>query len=282
MSHLVSNIGSRSYSISFVIAVNDEKVYQENVLISPVFRFGHHHEILVKRGYSSAGEAYNDAISAASNDLVVFMHQDIYLPDGWDQKLQYEIESLERSGEKWGVLGCFGISLEDVPVGHVYSNGLSRELGFPQPPVKVQSLDEIVLVLRKSSGLRFDPMLSNFHLYGTDICLESKQMGYENYAISNFCIHNSLPVYRLPRKFWQCAEYLRIKWRRELPITTCCITISTSRIIMSMKKTWSFITSYLRPSGELVYTRLSDPSALLYADKRQISTDNVGNMEKNG
>jgi hypothetical protein len=247
-------------SISFVIAVNDEKVFQANVLTSPILKSGHNHEILVRRGFPSAGAAYNDAITTAGNDLIVFLHQDIYLPDNWDQKLKNIIESLDKLGEKWGVLGCFGTSLQGETVGHVYSNGLKRELGFTQQPVMAQSLDEIVLVIRKSGGLRFDPMLPHFHLYGTDICLESKKRGFKNYSVSNYCVHNSLPVYKLPAEFWQCAEYLRIKWRRELPIKTCCTTISSSGIIMSLKRILSWNSPHKRFSGKQEYDRLRDPS----------------------
>ena len=249
-------------AFSFVVAVNDEKVFQNNVLASPVFRAGNNHEIIARRGFSSAGIAYNDAMSAANNDIIVFMHQDIYLPDDWDMKLKSIIETLEHSGVKWGVLGCFGISLRGQPVGHVYSNGLNSELGFPQGPVRATSLDEIVLILRKSSGLHFDPRLSHFHLYGADICMESKKRGYENYVVSNYCIHNSLPINRLPEEFWQCAEYLRDKWRGDLPIKTTCVTISSLKIIMNMKRTWSGIFTNQGFFNHPQDTRLSDPSTL--------------------
>lgn len=245
-------------SLSFVIAVNNEKVFEQNVLASPIFRSGHGHEILVRRGFASAGAAYNDAISAATNDLIVCMHQDIYLPDGWDERLMMSVVSLEGSGEKWGVLGCFGISLEGGPVGHVYSNGLKRELGSPQPPVRVQSLDEIVLIIRKSSGLQFDEMLPHFHLYGSDLCLESQRMGLRNYAIANFCVHNSLPVIKLPPEFWQCADYLQKKWHRELPIATPCIYISTSKVLMRLKRVKYWLISYQKRLGRLQYERLTD------------------------
>jgi hypothetical protein len=140
-------------------------------------------------------------------------------------------------------------------------------LGSSQLPIRVQSLDEIVLVIRKSTGLRFDPMLPNFHLYGTDICLESNKRGFENYAISNYCVHNSLPVYELPIEFWQCAEYLRIKWRRELPIKSCCTTISTSSIIMSLKRILSWNSPHKRfLKKERDYDRLPDPSVPSLSD----------------
>src|SRR5262249_5151382 len=118
----------------------------------------------------------------------------------------------------------FGISQEGNYVGHVYSNGLQKELGCPQPPILAQTLDEIVLILRKSSGLTFDANLPGFHLYGTDMCIQARKRNLDSYVISNFCVHNSMPVRYLPREFWGCVEHIRQSYYRYLPLkTTCCI-----------------------------------------------------------
>jgi hypothetical protein len=192
---------------------------------------------LLQRNFPSASLAYNEAIERAQNDLIVCMHQDIYLPEGWVENLQKDVDFLEASGRKWGVLGCYGISLQGAPVGHIFSNGLNRELGGPHPPVPVQSLDEAVLVVRKSIGLRFDLNLPHFHLYGADICLQAKRRGLVNYAMSNFCVHNSIALRTLPAEFWRCAEYLRIKWQHELPLKTSCIILSPGQSTMWIRRT---------------------------------------------
>lgn len=230
--------------ISFVICVNDEQVFRNNVLTSLVFTDEHQHELIIQRDFPSASLAYNDAITKAHNDIIVFMHQDVYLPKDWDKRLQDILFSLELSGQKWGVLGCYGISERGVPVGHVYSNGLNRELGRPQPPTPVQSLDELLLILKKSSGLRFDSKMPHFHLYGTDICLQAKERGMTNYAISNFCVHNSVAIQKLPGQFWQCAEYLRKKWQDKLPVKTCCITLYPTRSRMLLIRAISELKSF--------------------------------------
>ncbi len=252
-------------SITFTIAVNDEQVCRANALASPVFHNGHPHEIMIRRNFASASLAYNNAMDQAHNDLMVFMHQDVYLPEHWDKKLLNVVNSLEAAGRRWGVLGCFGISLQGEPAGHIFSNGLRLELGGPAPIVPVQSLDEVVLVLRKSSGLRFDAKLPYFYFYGTDICLEAKRNGMENYAMSNFCVHNSIPIRRLPAIFWQSAEYLRVKWRHELPVKTCCVTLSPSRGQMWMTRIryeQAFFRARSRMNKQI---RLPDPSVLIKA-----------------
>ncbi len=250
-------------AISFVIAANDELVLHSNALASPALRDDHQHEVLIQRGFPSASLAYNDAIDKARHDVIVCMHQDIYLPENWVENLQGVVNSLETSGRRWGVLGCYGISLPGAPAGHIFSNGLNRELGSLHSPVPAQSLDEAVLILRKSRGLRFDPQLPYFHLYGADICLQARRSRLENYAISNFCVHNSIAIKRLPTEFWRCAEYLRVKWRNNLPIKTCCVILSPWRITMWMRRARAELNSFRQRRSRHGSNRLTDPGALL-------------------
>ena len=215
-------------AISFVTAANNEKVLAQNLLASPALQDGH--QLIVQRGYASAGRAYNEAMEKAVHDLVAFVHQDVFLPQGWDRRLLDVVAGLEQRGTRWGALGCYGISLSGGAAGYLYANGLGSLLGSPGAPVEAQSLDEVVLVLRRSGGLRFDPDLPGFHLYGTDICLQARQAGRRCYAIGNFCFHNSLPILGLNADFWGCAEYLRRKWRPSLPVKTPCIVLEPGRL----------------------------------------------------
>ena len=43
-------------------------------------------------------------------------------------------------------------------------------------PARVATLDELLLIVRRDAGLRFDPDLG-FHLYGADICLQASEQG---------------------------------------------------------------------------------------------------------
>ena len=88
--------------------------------------------------------------------------------------------------------------------GHVYSTGLRRNVGKSfESPVPVHSIDEMVIILRRDSGLHFDAELPGYHLYGTDICLQSWQRGLPCFVIDNFCLHNSNGIRRLPLAFWR-------------------------------------------------------------------------------
>ena len=222
--------------ITFAIAVNDRNVLRNNLLSSPCFGSSHTHEILEQVGFTSAAVAYNRALELASNDLVVFAHQDLFLPQHWLTQLERSLEYLERFDPEWGVLGCWGAKSTGELVGHIYSTGLGV-IGQPfERPVSVQALDEIVLIMRKSSGLRFDANLPHFHFYGTDICLSAKGAGRESYAISAFCVHNTRQLLVLPKEFYSAYDYIRSARWKNLPIRTTCIEISRLNLGLYFRK----------------------------------------------
>jgi hypothetical protein len=212
--------------VTIAVAVNDADVLRRNLLASPQLADGAClGPVLIKKGFRCASHAYNVAIAEAQTDVVIFVHQDVYLPAGWFEQLRRSMAALHGTG--WGVLGCFGgRSSAREGVGHVLTNGVGihgEPLSRPEP---VDTLDEIVLVIRRSSGLRFDPSLPHFHLYGTDICLSARERGMPCFAIPAFCVHNTNQILQLPAEYWECYEYVKTKWKRFLPIHTSCVTIS--------------------------------------------------------
>jgi hypothetical protein len=212
--------------ITFAVAVNNREILESNFMASPCFvGLDHPHQIVIQEGFSSASEAYNDAIEKSENDLIVFCHQDVLFPREWVLQLQQALTSLETTDPQWGVLGCYGETLNDNGRGYVYSPGRGI-LGTPSEPAQVQTLDEIVLVLRKSSGLRFDKQLPHYHFYGADICMAAASRGMKSYAISAFCIHNSQLNLILPGEFYECYRYFKRKWTKSLPIQTTCVRVT--------------------------------------------------------
>ena len=210
---------------SFVSAVNNEPVLNSCLLSSP--DIGTVQEVILQRGYSSAALAYNAGIEKANTDLLVFAHQDMYFPEGWMASVQGAMEVLSREDPTWGVLGVWGVKRTGERAGHLYCAGLMRTLGESfEGGREVRSVDEVVLIVRKSSGLRFDERLPGFHMYGGDICLEAARRGMKCYAISAFCIHNTNGYNMLPLQFWRSYFFMRRKWRSELPVITSCTEIT--------------------------------------------------------
>lgn len=183
--------------------------------------------VMLQKGYTSAAAAYNVAIDQAENDLLIFVHQDVYLPRGWLATLQRTLDLLSNVDPNWGVLGVWGVAdSSDEGTGFLYCTANGR-LGSAFEGVReVSSLDEVLLIMRKSSKLRFDDQLPGYHMYGTDICLEARRNGMKSYVIPALCIHNTNGYGMLPLQFWRSYFYMRKKWWSELPITTSCTKIT--------------------------------------------------------
>jgi hypothetical protein len=208
-----------------ISATNNDAILQKCLLGSPGIRSAT--ELILQRNYSSAAAAYNTAIERATTDVILLVHQDAYLPHGWDAALQKALQQMSKKDPRWAVMGVFGIQGSGREVGHLFCTEYMRELGQPfEEPPEVRSLDEVLLVLRKSSGVRLDERLPGYHLYGTDLCLTARQRGLKCYALSAFCVHNTNGYNLLPFDFWKAYLYLRRKWRAELPIVTSCTKIT--------------------------------------------------------
>jgi hypothetical protein len=211
---------------TLISSVNNDEVLNSCLLSSPDARSAA--DIRLQRGYSGAAAAFNAGIDQAQTDLLVFVHQDVYLPEGWIGKVQRAIEVISKTDPDWGVLGVWGGGRSGaMPAGFVYDGGWRKVLGNEfDGGVEIDSLDEVVLILRKSAGLRFDPAIPGFHMYGADICQEARRQGRKCYAIAAFCIHNTNQYRMLPWQFWKGYLIMRGKWRAHLPIQTSCTRIT--------------------------------------------------------
>jgi hypothetical protein len=249
-------------SITFVAAVNNKSVFESNFLASPCLSGPHSHQILIQEGFASASTAYNDAIDRSTNDLIVFAHQDMIFPESWLLDLQRALDSVQQTDPQWGVLGCYGETLHDNGRGYIYSGGLGI-MGKPlDRPAPVQTLDEIVLILRKSSGLRFDPDLPHFHFYGADICMAAAARGLKSYAISAFCIHNTQQNLILPKEFYESYRHVKRRWKNSLPIRTTCVTMTKFDSHMYKKRVQEIYLRFIRRK-EIGAFRVKDGRALL-------------------
>jgi hypothetical protein len=244
---------------TIIAAVNDDTVLTRNLLKSP--DLVNDPSVLDQRGFTSAALAYNAGIDSTCSEILIFPHQDVYLPKGWLEKLRCWISRLTNKDPAWGVIGVYGLNEFGYGTGHVYSSGLSSTLGrIFEEPVQVSVLDELLLILRRSSGLKFDERLPGFHLYGTDICLEARRRGMKSYVISNFCIHNSNGLRVLPLSYWRSYRYMQKKWSKVLPIYTPCMKIT--RPGLPMLKHYLRWWMYGRWRKQIIGKRCANPNAL--------------------
>lgn len=248
---------SSQISWSLVVAANSEKVLQGNLLGTGEVESAT--DVCVIWGARSSSSAYNYGLARTRGEVVVFAHQDVFLPKGWALRLNQCLKELTANDPQWGVAGIFGVSASGEGIGYTYSTGLGRYVGKPfRAPTPVRTLDEIILIIRRSSGLFFDEKLPGFHLYGADICLEAESRGMRNYAIPCFALHNSCGVKWLPPDFWRAYMYLRRKWWDRLPIITSCTKITKSCAPMFhhfLERSWITIKGKNKPG-----VRLEDPT----------------------
>jgi len=211
--------GPDKTAITFVACVNDDDQLAANLARSPCLRGAGPHELLVFRGCASAAEGLNAGIEQARNELVVLVHQDVYLPEGWPARVAAQWRAAQDQGGPVGIGGVFGVLDRRVPfdaVGRVVHR--DRLLSHRQLPIDVDGLDELLMVVPRDTPLRVDAALG-WHLYGTDLALQARQRGLRVVVLDALCHHNSLTG-RVPSQYRQSERVLARKWKELLPIHT--------------------------------------------------------------
>lgn len=205
--------GARGCLLSVVSMVNRQDVFERD-LLSSLQESIDYIDLKVVRGARSGASGLNEGLDMARADVVVCAHQDVYLASGWLARL---LDLLATAPKPWGVCGTAGT----MRGGQMH--GTHSGLGMGEPPnmmrhVEVQTLDEVVLVVRKSSGIRFDERLPYFHMYGADACLQAAERGLGVFVLD-------LPMQH--RTSWtsgagllESERILREKWRSVNPIYT--------------------------------------------------------------
>ena len=217
--------------LDIIVATNDDRVLFDNLMRSPLLALPGV-SLHLQRGFASAARAFNDALPRCKSEIVVFAHQDVYIPHQWPEQLFESIAVLERADPLWSVLGVYGVTQVGTHVGYVWSSGLNKLLGEPfNEPRRVASIDELLIVLRRSAGIQFDDALPGFHLYGTDIVQTSLSLGRTAYVIFAPVIHNSRPVLYLAKDYIRAYECTVSKWHARLPIPTCVAPLVSSRAV---------------------------------------------------
>jgi hypothetical protein len=205
--------------ITVVACVNDDAQLSANLMRSPWLGPDGPHQLLTFRGCASAAEGLNAGIAQAEHDLVVLVHQDVYLPAGWPARLRRQWRTAARAGGDIAMAGVFGVRSRTEPfdaIGRVVHR--DRLLVHHQLPADVDGLDELVMVVPATTALRVDPALG-WHLYGTDLALQAQRAGSRVVVLDAPCQHNSLTG-RVPWQYRQSERALARKWEAMLPIHT--------------------------------------------------------------
>lgn len=222
--------------ISFIVCVSDGPVMTDNLMRSPCLAPGTVHQLILAYGCRNAAEGFDMGMRVASGEVVVFVHQDVFLPPGWDNTFISGYQKVRglMSAEVVGIYGLSAVKDGEEPrrLGAVNDRGEWLRGDIPLP-ARAQSLDELLIAVPRGSRLRLDPELG-FDLYATDLVLQAESAGGCGAVIDAPCEHHSsLPRTHIPRpileRFGKAALVFERKWASRFPIETPCIRFDPDR-----------------------------------------------------
>ncbi len=228
-----------------------------NLMASPCLGPGAPHQVIVLRNPPNAAEALNAGRERAKHEWVVCVHQDVVLPPDWDRQILEQYRLAERRFGPIGVAGVYGVGPVIAP-GSSQGRPAVRRIGRvvdrdrvllhgPDLPAPVVTLDELLLIIRRDSPLRFDTELG-FHLYGADLCLQAGERGLAVVALEAPCRHNSRNV-GLTESFVRSARVFARKWAGRLPVATPCALFDREGQVFVLGNAEAGSGSLARPVG---------------------------------
>lgn len=185
---------------SIVTLVNDQKVYSDFLNDLKLQDCNFDFEIVAipnfNNFYTSSAEALNIGVDLSESEYIIMAHQDLRVPNNWLDSIFDHIKEFIANNITFGVLGMAGCWWFNIgnESGVIYVNGENNKYQNTQfdKRAEVQCLDELCMVVKNNSDFRFDEVAChNYHLYGTDLCLNYLSKGYRNFAINVPCTHLS-------------------------------------------------------------------------------------------
>jgi len=148
----------------------------------------------VDGAYPSAGAALNHGASLAQNDVVVFVHQDVFLHSL--TALKQAAALVQDPAARFGLLGAVGISPDGRIVGRVRDRVVL--LGDTVTgPAEVDSVDEVLFLAPRAQLLR-EPLTESsdmaWHAYAIEYGMRMRRLGLRTGVADIPLTHNSLSI----------------------------------------------------------------------------------------
>jgi hypothetical protein len=213
-------------------AVSQPEVLMQRLLASPCLARGGL-PLWLRVNAGSAAEALDAALAgAAPGDWVVWVHQDVFLPAGWDSAFAAALADVLRADPTAAVAGVYGVAGAGQTLrraGRVLDRGQPLVEATPLP-CRADGLDELLVAVRAGSGLRFDPALG-FDFVGTDIVLQARSRGLGAWVVDAWCEHwsdtprSGAVAPALAARLAASGAAFEAKWAARLPVATTWLEI---------------------------------------------------------
>jgi hypothetical protein len=139
--------------------------------------------------FANLGEAMNAGIRQAKNSVVIIVHEDVLLPNHWQQHFEIALRKLEGNDPNWGILGVCGRLGGQRFEGHLSDPyAFTNTLGFAAFR-QADWLDEQLLVLKNDGVVLPDPNLPSIHCIGRDLIGTARLHRRAAYIINAPTIH---------------------------------------------------------------------------------------------
>ncbi|MBZ9794136.1 hypothetical protein [Mesorhizobium sp. ES1-4] len=171
-----------------------------------------------------AFQGLNEVLNQAQGRYVILCHEDIRLMRDGRAELDARLAELTSLDPNWALAGnAGGTDAGTLAIRITDPNTGDTAMGGPFP-VRVMSLDENFMVVRKGPRIGFSNDLYGFHLYGADLCLNAEIMGHSAYVIDFHLQH--LSGGNADATFWAAANAFTAKWRRAFRRRTMRTTVA--------------------------------------------------------
>jgi hypothetical protein len=179
--------------LSFVV-VRFSNEYEQNILASKDVNNNLNELVTIDNfknlNYDSLAHAMNAGIEKSNNEIIVIVHEDTFLPAGWQTELESAIKEIEKNDPEWGILGVAGLDKNGSPAGH-YSdpNNFCNTFKKNERFVEATSVDEHLMMFRRKLNPKADENIVGIHGIGTDMVLTAIENGNKCYIINAPSIH---------------------------------------------------------------------------------------------
>jgi len=149
-------------------------------------------------------------MTKAKANIIVTCHQDVIFDADFTTRVMEKI----KNRQNFGTIGMAGITFDDKTAGGVRFPTDYKFAVLPEAEVMIN--DELCIIFRKDSGLKFDEKFDGFHFYGADLCLQALNKGLKNYAVDCGVIHLSVDgagdIPELQKNYFPALIKLKQKW----------------------------------------------------------------------